>query len=273
MYLKQSVMYSNPFGSLCAARTRTGRPLASWLMLLLLFSLTTQANATSILIGAPGNPNDGDCAPFGCASHYQQVYGAPQFPGSITISSLTFFNNNFVPGSVAAANYSIYLSTTPVAVNALDPTFANNLGSDNALFFSGTLGGLIGAKNEFTITGVPFPYNPSSGNLLLTVVSDGIGLEFSVFLDFLSSASPNTFSRAYSFDLSGVATNLESNTGLVTRFADTASTSVPEPGSTFSTAVLFLLFLHYGHKRRSNRELPHGHGLQRVRLLSLPHSD
>ncbi len=93
-----------------------------------------------------------------------------------------------MPGSIAPANYTISLSTTSAAVNGLDTTFANNLGADNAVFFSGVLGGLIGPTNQFTITGTPFNYNPALGNLPLAATSDGDGLQFSVFLDFQSNA-------------------------------------------------------------------------------------
>ena len=135
--------------------------------------------AGTIVIGAPGNPFDGDCAPFGCAVEYQQVYGAGLFPGAITITGLTFFNDNFVPGSIADAEYTISLSSTTAAVDGLDATFANNLGSDNALFFSGGLGGPISPTNEFTISGTAFSYDPANGNLLLSIMSDGGGLDFS----------------------------------------------------------------------------------------------
>lgn len=190
------------------------------------------SSAATLTIGAPGDPFTGDCAPFGCAVEYQQVYGAALFPGAITITGLTFFNNNFVPGDIASANYSIYLSTTSVAANGLDATFANNVGADNALFFGGALGGPIGATNEFTLNGGPFAYDPANGNLLMWITSDGAGLDFSVFLDFASGAPAGTFSRVYSFDTSGVASSSESNAGLVTEFTySTSSTSVPEPGT------------------------------------------
>ena len=203
------------------------------LQMLVCLSLAAVASfANTITVGAPGNPFDGDCAPFGCAVEYQQVYGAGQFPGAIMITDLTFFNDNFVPGSIADANYTISLSSTTAAVDGLDATFANNLGSDNALFFSGPLGGLIGPTNQFTISGTPFTYDPIAGNLLLTVTSDGGGLDFSVFLDFASGAPAGTFSRAYSFDTSGIASNLETDTGLVTQFTfSPVSSTVPEPSS------------------------------------------
>jgi hypothetical protein len=199
------------------------------------------ALADTFTIGAPGNPNDGDCAPFGCTVEYQQVYGAGNFSGlggPITISGLTFFNDNFVPGSIAPADYTISLSTTSAAVDGLDSTFANNLGADNAVFFSGALGGLIGPTNQFTITGTPFLYNPASGNLLLTVTSDGDGLQFSVFLDYLSSAPAGTFSRISSFDATGIADTVQPDTGLVTQFTFSSSTAaVPELDSVWLLAT------------------------------------
>ena len=69
--------------------------------------LSAPTFADSITIGAPGNPLDGDYVPFGCARQYQQVYGSGLFSDSFTIGALTFFNKNFVPGSIAAANYTI----------------------------------------------------------------------------------------------------------------------------------------------------------------------
>jgi hypothetical protein len=200
---------------------------------LLLAIYLVPALADTLTIGAPGNPFDGDCAPFGCTVEYQQVYGAGQFSGTITITDLTFFNDNFVPGSIAPADYTISLSTTSAAVNGLDTTFANNLGANNQVFFSGALGGLIGPTNQFTITGTPFTYNPADGNLLLSVTSDGDGLQFSAFLDYLSNAPAGTFSRISSFDTSGIADTVQDDTGLVTEFtySPTTTSAAPEPGS------------------------------------------
>src|SRR5207245_2570867 len=104
--------------------------------------------------------------------------------------------------------------------------------------FNGGLGGPIGPTNQFTITGTPFSYDPSHGNLLMTVTKDGDGLDFSVFLDFESNAPAGTFSRAYGFGTSGVADFLENDTGLVTQFS-----SVPEPASLALAAAGLLLLL------------------------------
>lgn len=210
---------------------------------------TALALGASITVGAPGDSFNGDCAPFGCALEYQQVYGAGLFPGIITITDLTFFNLNFVPGDIAPANYTISLSTTSAAVNGLNATFASNVGADNQTFFSGPLGGTIGPANQFTISGTPFNYNPSTGNLLLHVIKDRGESDFSVFLDFSSAAAPGTFSRAYGFDSSGVASVLENDTGLVTEFTYTPAGEVPELGSIWLVSVGIAL----AWTRRSSR--------------------
>jgi hypothetical protein len=203
------------------------------------------AFADSITVGGSGDPLNGDCAPFGCVLEYQQVYGAGQFSSAITIGALTFFNNNFVPGSIASANYTISLSTTTAAVNGLNGTFADNLGGDNQVFFSGALGGPIGPANQFTITGTSFVYDPSNGNLLLTVSKDGGEFDFGLFLDFTSNAPEGMFSRAYGFGNSGIADFVENDTGIVTQFSSPVVTAVPEPASLWllvaGMSAIFLL--------------------------------
>ncbi len=201
-------------------------------LIAILFLLSVPAFADTYTIGGPGDAFIGDCAPFGCGLQYQQIYDSSQFAGAFSIGTITFFNNNFVPGSIAPANYVISLSTTSVGLEALSATFADNLGADNQVFFSGALGGPIDASNEFTITGTAFNYDPSTGNLLMTVSRDGDGFDFSAFLDFTTNATAGTFSRAYSFGTSGIADFVEYNSGLVTRFASPEQpTSTPEPST------------------------------------------
>jgi hypothetical protein len=128
-------------------------------------------------ITAPNNFYVGNGMPFGNIGDidYQQVYSSAFFTEAIRITGIGFFiasyagtNNGFALG-----NYVISLSTTSVAVGALDATnLSSNLGADNQMFFSGSLSG------GYSISGAPFLYNPSQGNLLLSVHAENRGTDF-----------------------------------------------------------------------------------------------
>ncbi|MEH2246133.1 PEP-CTERM sorting domain-containing protein [Nostoc sp.] len=186
------------------------------------------AQALSITIGAPGDPNNGNCIPFGCGQKFQQIYNANLFSSPILIDTISFFNKNSFPGSIDAANYTINLSTTSKAVNGLSNIFVDNIGANNQSFFVGFLDGPI-SNGKFSITGNSFLYDPSQGNLLLDISKDG-GNNFSVFLDSQNGSAPSgSISRAFSFDNSPSGSTND-NYGLVTEFSDSAQ-SVPEPAS------------------------------------------
>jgi hypothetical protein len=208
-------------------------------VLAVLFSLGSEASAGYIVIGSPADANAGSAFPFGLSSAttYQQVYNANQFTsGPITINAIDFFNTSKPGGSINPATYSVYLSTTSKSVNGL--TYggsSSNVGPDNALFFSGALGGPINTTTqEFTITGTPFTYNPANGNLLLEIVlSNATPASLAtVFLDARNGDFGTISSRSYSLDSSGSFSN---SYGLVTEFdfvpAADPPTVIPEPAS------------------------------------------
>lgn len=222
------------------------------------------ANA-QLVVGAPGNPNSGNCYPFGCSSEggvnpwgpdYQQVYNTNDFAGPITISSLTFYNHNFVaPGfssPVDTGTFQISLSTTSAAVNGLDfTTLSNNIGADNTVVFDGSLPSLSGPGGlggQLTIKlSKPFTYNPGGGDLLLDVFSTDAAVNGPLggaYLDNYNGNAPNDiFSRTYS--TSGGA--FDQNWGLVTGF----NVSVPEPAT---WAMMMLGFSGLGMAMRSRRK-------------------
>ena len=197
---------------------------------LLSLSLTTTVFAQSVLIGGTGDLGSGNSFPLTVNTNgrYQQVYSGSLFPSSFSIGSISFFNNNFQPGTavIETANYSIHLSTTSKPVNGLDTSVLSaNVGADDAVFFNGVLGGAVGPSNVFTITGNPFLYVPSGGNLLLDItitgqLGNGLG-----FLDARNGSFTTDSSRAHNFG--GGFTS----TGLVTQFNSPANSTVPEPGS------------------------------------------
>lgn len=199
--------------------TILGKAPAALLLTLVGIMAASSTNATVLIIGAPGDANSGNCYPFGCSggSEYQQVYASSNFTGLITINDIEFYMNNSPGGNLNSGTYTFSLSTTTVAVDNLDTTnFANNVGSDNALFGTYTLGGA--APSLLVFNGTSFTYNPANGNLLLDIQAN-ITQEGGSFYDARNGDASGLFSRAHDFG-SGFA-----GYGLVTGF----STTIPEP--------------------------------------------
>ena len=191
--------------------------------------LATTVSADTVTIGLPAFPNNGNSLPFGSPGFfglttYQQVFSGAAFSGTFAIGGIDFFNTQDLNGGVpAGGTFTLDLSYTSKSVGTLDATNpANNVSSGTQQFFSGTLPTLSGGVLSFI--GPSFQYDPTQGNLLLTVlVSGATDGSKPLFLD--ANMTGNQTSRAV---FSTVGT-FSDNTGLVTRF-DTAS-SVPEPSS------------------------------------------
>jgi hypothetical protein len=229
---------------------------ASVAIAVLIVSAVSPAWADSVLIGTPPDVT-GNCAPFGCAppttgsSRYQQVYSALAFPGALLINEVQFYLTVDPGGYFNSGIYQFFLSTTQKGVNELDSDFDANRGADNALFavvpFHGT------AAVSFSVPGLPFPYDPANGNLLLDIVIQGrathVGDE--AFFDARNGTSGGVFSRNQNF----VA--VQRNYGLVTGFVDAAA-PVPEPASMFLVASGVLGVCLRCWKRRGMR--PSGSG-------------
>jgi PEP-CTERM motif len=132
------------------------------------------------------DPTAGNCIPLLCNTtnfyvnipvsdvDYQQVYAASAFAGPMSISSLAFYYDAARGGSslVISGTYSVYLSTTSAAVNALDGVnLANNRGPDWTWF--GTLSAGTDTNPSITLSGTPFSYDPANGNLLVEIFGTG----------------------------------------------------------------------------------------------------
>jgi len=197
------------------------------LSLAVVFLLLSVAGRADVLVG--GNPNGGNYYPFGAnnvygpATTYQQVYAASNFSAPLTITGLQFFDTLHPGGDFNGGTFTISLSTTSAQVDALDTTnFANNIGLNDQAFATVTLTGT--APSILTISGTPFFYDPSQGNLLVNMLVTGNSLFGGVGFDAYNGGANGIFSRAHDFGSEFAGWGLETN--FVTESAVT-----PEPSS------------------------------------------
>ena len=137
----------------------------------------TSTFATSVTVGTTyGGVANG--YPFtinaiGGTLDYEQIYSSTAFSGPITFNTITFFDTQ-IPGSVVpSGNYDITFSYTSSPLNSDYPV----AGTGTQTFFDGVLGGPTGTS--FSISGTPFVYDPSLGNLLIDVhvIDQAIGCD------------------------------------------------------------------------------------------------
>jgi hypothetical protein len=169
-----------------------------------------------------GTADDSNGMPFGSnigGSYFQQIYNAAAFDGALKIGEVSFFNS-LAPTSTTprAGTFQIYFSYSSAAI----PTFDTNLATPwlDASFvqvFSGTLPSVSNGELTFELS-KRFAYDPSKGNLLMTVRTFDFSPSSNLYLDFdKNNGTTNSRFSAYPY---------EWNRGLVTGFAE-----VPEPAT------------------------------------------
>jgi hypothetical protein len=217
---------------------------------LLLTIATAPARADSITVGT--TTGWGSCVPFGCkdVSVYQQVYAAALFPRVLSITGVDFFNqvdHHLGDRYLDPAQYEIWLSTTPAAVNHLNPAdLASNRGADATRVFAGWLGGSSAGEvppgPQSTLPfrwAAAFTYDPRAGNLLLEVRKAGGSFfgDDGAYLDF-DDDEPG-MSLVSDFVGGGYWDNRSA--GLITRFNGNAGDIVTPPAPVPEPATMVLL--------------------------------
>lgn len=154
------------------------------------------------------------------APFYQQIYNASSFAGPTDISQISFYNSLRPDTTTPLADtFTFYLSTSNEAIATFD---THNVTFPDASFtevFSGAAK-LVNGRLDFVLTSA-FNYDPSKGNLVLTVKDFSYGSGGNLFLDADQNVGlTNMRDSLYPYDY---------NQGLVTGFNDFAA--VPEPAT------------------------------------------
>jgi hypothetical protein len=189
--------------------------------------LVNTSRADFLLVGQ--DPNTEQLVPFGLDSdgpsdpstRYQQIYNANLFGHSpISITTLTFYATPALGGggTFNPVSYQFSLSTTTQTVAGLSTNMAANVGSNSAAFRTVTSAG--SAPAVWTISGTPFVYDPSKGNLLLDIQIFGqtstgtfLGAGFDGLTDFGgASSSVSNFISPIAATPAGLVTGLTFNT-------------------------------------------------------------
>lgn len=184
---------------------------------------------------------------------YQQVYSAALFGSNdvLSITGIQLRPFSSLPFSATASALEIVLSTTAAPVTGLSSTFADNLGADQTVVFSGPVplasGGRTGDPGaDFDIVlplGLSFSYDPSMGNLLLQLrasgsLTDAMG---AIQFDTWHTNGAAEVSSLLAFDSNSASGNVFP-IGMATRF-DVEGLAVPEPGRglLFAAGLVFLM--------------------------------
>jgi hypothetical protein len=184
-----------------------------------------------------GDGNNGFPFTESFSVRYQQVYDSSQFvllgTNGGTINSIGLrYNGNYNTATMIYYSMAVRLSTTSRAVDNLSAAFADNMGADATVVFSGkfTLGVTPPPSDHqlhpwpFPLTipfTVPFQYNPTNGNLLLDIQWGSAYLYPGNGPPWMDAvyASNDSVSRVYGYNISGTPTNGTPDTiGMVTLF-------------------------------------------------------
>ena len=192
-----------------------------------------------------GTADTASSIPFGSTFGgytFQQVYSSSSFGSSININEITFYESTqYAGGSPRTGTFDIYLSTTNEAVATFDTGSITVPNGSFTKVFSGSLPQLSSGQLNFNLLS-SFLYNPSQGNLELTVVTNDLLSDYNnpLYLAADNNGPVNFRDSAYPYDF---------NQGLVTGFNTVAA--VPEP-STWAMMILGFAGVGFMAYRRKN---------------------
>lgn len=202
----------------------------------------TLSPANALVIGTADDGNSVFNSPGTFGYYFQQIYNSSSFSSPISISEITFYNSKYPGGTPAAGSFDIFLSTSNAPIATFDTSNSTTTPYYDASFtqvYHGTLPSISNGKLDINLS-TAFNYNPSQGNLLLTVRNNDLSSGNNLFLDAdKNNGIMNWRMSSYGYDF---------NEGLVTGFN---VAPVPEPST---WAMMILGFVGVGfmaYRRRS----------------------
>ena len=162
--------------------------------------------------------------PFGSSGggyYFQQVYSAASFSAPTTIRNLSFYNSQSpTTNSPLPDTFTLYLSYSNAAVSTFDTSSFAYPDANFTQVFSGTLSQLVDGRLDINLSTM-FNYDPTQGNLVLTVRDFDLGSGGNLFLDtYKNTGVTNMRISVFPYDF---------NQGLVTGFNEAGA--VPEPAT------------------------------------------
>ncbi|PWT76884.1 MAG: hypothetical protein C5B46_00580 [Proteobacteria bacterium] len=215
-------------------------------------TLWCAGNAAASVVDFPSglHGDSSECPPFGCATHYQQIYSVAPFQAAtdkkLAISDLLFFNQANVaglPANIDSGTFKIRLGLTTAPADGSVNSFV--IPQDSALVFSGHLTAQVPFGGSLDIKIAPFVFDPSPGQNLVLDISKENSSPTAGGMDVLAEMN-GLSGRVYEFP-SGSITH--DSGGLVTQFV---FTPVPEPRAVMELCVGLAFIVALAMRRRTS---------------------
>lgn len=231
-------------------------------MLILVTSLSTASHAAPWVVVSPiEEPNLEASTPFfwdtswSPSLRYQQVYNASDFMsiGSpMLITEMVFYPTGEGVHEADIPNIQISFSTTSAGADSLSPMFANNVGGDDTMVWSGRLYLRPQQPGDFYLhisLPNPFRYEPTAGNLLLDVRTIMPAAPIFSPRGYIQGVNilGDTVSSMIAVDVNSPIADYRTTTGLATTFF---VTPIPEPSFSLLCLVSIVLGSLEARKRR-----------------------
>ena len=178
--------------------------------------------AQALVVGSADTSSSYPFGSSGAGAYFQQIYSAASFVGTTQISSLSFYNALSPATSTPLGDtFTLYLSTTTAPVSTFDTDTMKYPDATFTQVFTGKLTSLVNGRLDILFDNA-FAYDPSKGNLVLTVKDFDYGSGGNLFLDAdQNNGVSNIRMSSYPYNF---------NQGLVTGFNEAAG-AVPEPAT------------------------------------------